>query len=236
MSITPITITRQIGLMAEMRAVANNIANSSTTGFRRTDVVFTEHIDATPQGESVSMAVARGGSIDLTQGAISYTGGTYDLAIEGDGFFRLQTPQGERLTRSGAFGPDATGNLATPAGHSVLDAGGAPVRIPADAGTIVISADGTVTADGQPVGQIGLVRPEETLTLKSEPGPMFSTQAELLPVQDARIRQGHLEASNVNAVIEITRMIEVQRAYELGQAFLERESDRRSKLVDTLTR
>jgi flagellar basal-body rod protein FlgF len=236
MSTTPITITRQMGLMAEMRAVANNIANAGTTGFRRTDVVFTEHIDATPQGESVSMAVARGGSIDLTQGAISHTGGTYDLAIEGEGFFRLRTPQGDRLTRAGAFSPDAAGNLATPAGHAVLDAGGAPVRIPAEAGHIVISTDGTVTADGQPVGRIGLVRPEETLTLKSEPGPMFATQAELLPVEGSAIRQGHLEGSNVNAVMEITRMIEVQRAYELGQAFLDRESDRRSKLVDTLTR
>ena len=236
MSTTPITITRQMGLMAEMRAVANNIANAGTTGFRRTDVVFTEHIDATREGESVSMAVARGGSIDLTQGAISYTGGTYDLAIEGEGFFRLRTPQGERLTRAGTFSPDAAGNLATPAGHAVLDAGGAPVRIPAAAGDIVISTDGTVTADGQPVGRIGLVRPEETLTLKSEPGPMFATQAQLLPVEGATIRQGHLESSNVNAVMEITRMIEVQRAYELGQAFLDRESDRRSKLVDTLTR
>lgn len=236
MSTTPITITRQMGLMAEMRAVANNIANAGTTGFRRTDVVFTEHIDATPEGESVSMAVARGGSIDLTQGAIAYTGGTYDLAIEGEGFFLLETPQGQRLTRAGTFSPDAAGNLATPAGHAVLSPGGAPVTIPAAAGDIVISTDGTVTADGQPVGQIGLVRPEETRTLKSEPGPMFATEAELLPVEGATIRQGHLESSNVNAVMEITRMIEVQRAYELGQAFLDRESDRRSKLVDTLTR
>jgi len=237
MSISSITLSRQVGLMAEMNTVANNIANAATTGYRREGLVFTEFVNATGDGPSVSMAAGRARTIDLTQGALTETGGRFDFAIEGEGFFLIETPRGERLTRAGSFSQNQAGELVTPDGYLLLDAGGAPVFAPADAGDVSVAADGTVSADGVPIGQIGLHRPADPTGLVREAGALFRADAGTEPViEGARILQGRLEGANVNPVLEIARMIEVQRAYELGQAFLERESDRRSKLIDTLTR
>jgi len=229
-------LARQVGLMAEMQSVANNIANASTTGFRREGVIFSEFVRTSPGQPSLSMAAARVRNIDLSPGSIAETGGRFDLAIRGEGFFTVETPEGARLTRAGHFIPNAQGGLVTPDGHLLLGAGGAPVFAPPGARDIAVGEDGTVSADGAPVGRIGVVLPENPLSLRHEAGTLFSFEGETLPADDASILQGSLEGSNVNPVLEIARMIEVQRAYELGQAFLERESDRRSKLIDTLTR
>ncbi len=237
MSTSIVTLGRQVGLMREMTAIAGNIANASTTGYRGEGVLFTEFVETTPGGDSLSMAAARARIIDLGQGALTRTGGTFDLAIEGEGFFLVQTPAGERLTRAGAFTPNEAGDLVTPQGHLLLDAGGAPVFAPPGAETIAVAPDGSLSADGAPIARIGLWRPVDPTDLTREAGVLFRADQGVEPALEAgRILQGRLEGSNVDPVIEIARMIEVQRAYELGQAFLDRESDRRSKLIDTLTR
>ena len=116
------TLTRQSGLMAEMRVVANNIANANTTGFRREGVIFAEHLSALDRsGDTLSMAHARGRTLDLDQGVLTQTNGSYDLAIEGEGFFLVETPDGNRLTRAGAFLPSAEGELMTAEGFRLLD-------------------------------------------------------------------------------------------------------------------
>lgn len=229
------TLARQSGLMREMQAVAHNIANISTTGFRREGVIFAEYVHPTGPGHaSLSMAHAHARHTHLTQGGLERTGGAFDLAIEGPGFFQVQTPQGERLTRAGSFTPNEAGELATATGHLLLDAGGAPVFIPPDARDIAISRDGTVSANGAPLAQIGLVLPAEPVTLRRESGTLFATEGALEPVETPAMIQGFLENSNVEPVAEIARMIEVQRAYELGQSFLEREDDRIRNLMRTL--
>ena len=125
------TLNRQSGLMAEMRAVANNIANISTTGFRKEGVIFAEHVADLGRAEpSLSMASAEGRLVNLAQGALTRTGGPFDLAIEGEGFFQIDTPDGPRLTRAGAFTPSPEGELVTPEGYRLLDLGGAPVFVP----------------------------------------------------------------------------------------------------------
>ena len=231
-----ITLARQSGLMSEMQSIANNIANMSTTGFRREGVIYSEWVNAGPPGgESVSVAAARARSVDLAQGGLERTNAPLDFAIEGEGFFLVETPQGERLTRAGHFTANQAGEMVTPQGHRVLDAGGAPVFLPPEA-TISVAADGTLSADGRPLTQLGLFRPVDPQSMTREPGQLFATEGGTEPVIGGRILQGQLERANVDPVLEIARMIEVQRAYELGQAFLDRESDRRSKVMDTLTR
>ena len=230
------TLTRQSGLMAEMQVVANNIANSSTTGYRAEGVIFAEYVtDLGPDHESLSMARATGRDTDFAQGGLSATGGTFDLAIEGDAFFLVQTPNGERLTRAGHFMPNAAGDLVTAEGYPVLDAGGAPMFVPQGAGSVAIASDGTLSADGQPLGQVGIVRPTDPSTLLREDGVRFSTDA-WEPAPEARVLQGYLEESNVNPIAQVARMIEVQRAYELGQSFLEKEHDRISGMLNSVTR
>ncbi len=219
-----------------MQIVANNIANVATTGFRQEGLVFSEYVQALRGDTSLSMASAQVRNTSTMQGALTQTAGTFDLAIEGDGYFLVETPRGERLTRAGNFSPDAQGDLVTPDGYRVLDAEGAPVFVPTDVTDLGIAADGTISSSGQPLGQIGLFMPPDSLDLLREDGVLFRTEAELQPAENARILQGYLEGSNVNAISQLTRMIEVQRAYEMGQSFLKSEDERIRNALNSVTK
>lgn len=228
-------LTRQSGLMREMRTVANNIANTSTTGFRAEGVIFAEHVKALgADADSLSMATASVRDTLQAQGTLTQTGGTFDLAIEGEGFFLVETPQGERLTRAGSFTPNGDGDLVTPEGYRVLDAGGAPMFVPQGVGSIGIAPDGTMSADGQPVGQVGLFMPVDPMGMTREDGVRFRADGGFEPAPEGRMLQGYLEESNVNPILEVTRMIEVQRAYELGQTFMEKEDERIRGVIKAL--
>lgn len=231
------TLTRQSGLMHEMRVVANNIANANTTGFRTEGMVFAEHISALgPRSESLSMATGLVRDTLGAQGAMTQTGGVFDLAIEGNGFFQVQTPQGIRLTRAGAFTPNEAGDLVTADGYQVLDSGGAPVFVPQGVQSVAIAPDGTLSADGQAVGQVGLVMPANPLAVTREAGTLFDPGGAVDPAENGRILQGYVEESNVNPIRQISRMIEVQRAYELGQSFMDKEDARIRGVIQTLGR
>ena len=230
-----VALNRQAGLLKELETVAQNIANMSTDGYRREGVVFSEFVvNGGRQGESLSMGYANGRASDLAQGALRQTNGTFDLAIEGPGFFLVGTPDGDRLTRAGAFTPSAEGLLVAPDGATLLDAGGAPVFVPGDAAQIAVGADGTVSADGNPIAQIGLWEPADPLQMTRDKGVRFDPGGAPVPVGDGRILQGFVERSNVDPVRELTRMIEVQRAYELGKTFLDREDERVRSALRTM--
>ena len=140
------TLTRQSGLIQEMQAIAHNIANASTTGFRQEGIIFSEFVVGTDNGPSVSMARGEVRNTSYLQGKLLPTGSQMDFAIEGDGFFQIATPDGERLTRAGNFTLSQTGDLVTLDGFNVLDAGGAPVFIPPDAVKVDVSSDGSISA------------------------------------------------------------------------------------------
>ena len=230
-----VALTRQSGLLREMQTVANNMANISTSGFRRENVVFAEMVQAIPaEGGSVAMAAARGRYTSDIQGGLEQTNGTFDFAIEGDGFFMVETPDGTRLTRAGAYTPNIDGELVDMNGNRLLDAGEAPIFIPPDASTIAVSSDGTVSADGQPVAQVAVVNPLDANGLTREDGVLFKLDGDFEPSPEASVVQGFLEKSNVDPVIEMTRMIEVQRVYELGQNFMSKEDERIRSAIRTL--
>lgn len=227
------TLTRQLGLLREMQTVANNIANMSTTGYKSEGVVFAEHIHAAGRDHSVSMASGVGRRTDLSQGVLRSTENALDLAIEGDGFFKVSTAEGPRLTRAGAFSVDAQGVIVAPDGAPLLDVGDVPIVLPVDARSIGIGQDGTVSADDVPVAQIGVwYAPLGTEGSRTD-GVRFAVEG-TEPVDTPHLRQGALEASNVEPVRQIARMIEVQRAYEWGQTFLDREDDRIRSTIRTI--
>ena len=230
-------LTRQSGLMREMRSVANNIANANTTGFRREGVVFSEYmVPLDRRGETLAMANGRGRMVDLRPGGMTQTNGQYDLALEGDGFLMVQTPQGNRLTRAGAFMTNAEGELVNGDGYQLLDDGQAPIVIPAGVRSVGFGTDGTVSADGNPVGRVGIFASPDPAKLQHEAGTLFDPGGAVEPLEEARLRQGFLEDSNVDPVLELSRMIEVQRAYELGQSFLDQEDQRIRLTITSLTR
>jgi len=232
-----IALTRMSGLRREMQVVANNIANATTAGFRREGMVFSEFVIA-PQGRDSSLSMALGNTRHTfqIQGALSQTNGTFDMAIEGEGFFQLETAQGPRLTRAGAFTPNEAGELVNMDGHRLLDAGGAAIFVPPDARGIEMARDGTLSADGQPFAQVGLVRPIDPVTMHRAAGTLFSVDGPLEPVAASTLLQGFVEESNVDPILELTRMIEVQRAYERGQSLLDREDERIKSVIQTLGR
>jgi flagellar basal-body rod protein FlgF len=231
-----VTLSRQNGLLREMQVVANNIANASTTGYRQEGLVFSEFVKRTPDQSWLSMTRASARNTSPQQGSLTQTNGTFDLAIEGDGFFLLETPAGERLTRAGGFAPNAEGDLVTPGGFRVMDDGGSAVFVPPDASDIQIAADGTISVDGQPLGRIGVYLPVNSAGLVRQDGVMFRADDGVEPVAQPRMIQGFLEDSNVNPIIQVTRMIEIQRAYEMGQSFLESEDERIRQAVKALLR
>ena len=228
-------LSRQSGLMSEMSVVANNIANLATDGYRREGVTFTEHVARTGRGGG-AIAMARAGAhyVDLSPGAFVETGGRFDFAIEGPGFFLVEGPEGPLLTRAGSFRGNAAGELVTAGGRRLLDAAGAAVFVPPDAREVGLGGDGTLTADGRPLARLGVFRPADPADLQRRGGAAFEAPGGVDPQPEGRILQGFVESSNTDPVAEIARMIEVQRAYELGRGFLEREDRRLATLIRTL--
>lgn len=231
------TLTRQSGLLREMQVVANNIANISTTGFRKEGLIFSEYVHAMENGEaSLSMANANVRSTNTTQGPLTQTNSPFDLAIEGPGYFLLETPQGNQLTRAGNFTANAQGELVSMDGYRLLDNGNSPIFIPPDAKSFSISSDGSLSADGRPLSQVGIFKPTNEHDLTRKTGVLFLSTSEVEAVEDSVILQGFLEDSNVNPIVEIARMIEVQHAYELGQKLLDQEDERIRNVMQTLGR
>lgn len=228
------SLSRQVGLVRELQVIANNVANSVTTGYRQEGLVFSEFIkrgDEDVADLSLTRASARNTSLE--QGALNQTDGVFDLAIEGDGFFQVETKRGPRLTRAGSFSTDAAGALLTPKGDRVLDQAGAPVLVPPGQ-DVHIASDGTISSDGQPIGRIGLFLPVEPHDLHREDGVLFRSEKGVEPIVNPRVLQGFLEGSNVNPVMQIARMVEVQRAYEMGQSFLDAEDQRLRDSINVL--
>lgn len=230
------TLTKQSALWHELRAVANNVANASTTGYRREGIVFSEFVvDLGRDTPSLSMARPAVRSTSQVQGELTPTGGKLDFAVEGPGFFQVETPNGLALTRNGAFTSSANNELVTMDGLRVLDADGAPVFIPSD-GSVSLSSDGTLSVDNQPLAQIGLFRPVNPEDVNRGTGTLFEMAEGAFPepVDDPVILQGFLESANVDPITEMARLIEVQRAYEAGQEFLKNEDERKRSVVATL--
>ena len=231
-----VILSRQAGLLRELDTIAHNVANLDTAGFRRGGVVFSEHVSAGgPGGGSTSMAGLRARWHDLAPAEAKPTGAPLDVAIRGEGFLAVQTPDGIRLTRAGHLGLSDAGEIITPDGHPVLSADGASIAIPPDAGRITIAADGEISADGEQVERLGVFVAEPG-TLDRAAGTMLAPRDGYRPADEPQVMQGFLEGSNVDAVREIARMIEVQRGYELGRSLMDREHDRLMDVIDRLGR
>ncbi len=227
------TLARQQGLAQEMQVVSNNLANASTTGYKSDRAVFAEFLVGTgPQTASLSMGGLAGHSFEMAQGAFKLTGGQFDLAVQGEGYFSVETEQGVRLTRAGHFQLSSDGTLVDMHGNSVLGASGGPISIPADAAQITISRDGTISSNQGQIDRIDIVIPDGPLSKDSN--TYFSAPGGYSSAAEFAIVQGALEQSNVSPVLEVSRMIEVQRAYEAGQTLLEREDERIGQLISTI--
>jgi len=193
-------------------ATANNIANAGTAGFRADRVTFREALTAARSADVIS--VNNGATtIDTRPGALSSTQNPLDVALEGDGMFAVNTPNGPRYTRAGNFRIDAENNLVTSDGHKVRGEGGANIQFPPDTKSIQIAADGTITADELGIGKLELQRFAQN-QLERQGGSLYVARGAPQDGDPPKVRQGMLEVSNVNVVRGVVDLVKVSRTYE----------------------
>lgn len=211
------------GLRAQSQALevaAHNLANVNTVGFRGEQTTFQSLValaapaTLNPLNRATNnFGVFEGTHLDLGAGNLTNTGNPLDVAIEGNGFFAIQTERGTRYTRNGSFQVSSTGELVTAAGDAVLGDNGV-VRIPA--GAVAVSPDGTVSVSGAVAGRLRLVRFPPGTKLLSEGATLLSAPAgSEQPAQQFSLRQATLESSNVNAINSMATLIGVQREAEM---------------------
>ncbi len=204
------------GQEERMSQIANNLANVDTPGYKRDEVTFWEMLYRTagPKGGRVGKALRL--VTDHRQGPAMLTGNPLDLLIDGEGFFRVQTPRGIRYTRAGNFTTDATGQLVTQDGYPVLGTGG---TITVGHREFTVDTNGDVRIDGELVNRLEVVAFDGPDALAKEGENLFRARdgAEARPAVAARVLQGSLEQSNVNTAVELTGMIDLQRAYQAQQ-------------------
>lgn len=223
------------GMLARQTAqdvIASNLANANTNGFKADRLVFQTALERMVIRPSASIGSLSGGAVvsgtfaDLSQGSIQTTGNPFDLALVGEGFFAIQTPNGVRYTRNGAFQLNEEGVLVTRRGEPVLGSRG-PVQL-SSTGSIRFEADGTVLVDGTPVDQLLIV----TGRLNKEPSGLFVGNA--TPLENPTLVSGALESSNVSVVAEMIAMIEVMRAYEAAQRVIRAHDEALAQAVGEL--
>lgn len=219
-----IALARQMALQKALEVTTNNVANMRTTGFKAEHVRFEEFlqkpVSADSQLSPMSSVVHVGMYTDFSAGGFEPTGNTLDLAIQGDGFFLVETAEGTRYTRNGSFRLDDTGLLVTQNGHPVLDASGSSIQFAKDAKTVSIDGNGNVIVDGSVAGQVGVVRFEDPDALIRGGDSLYRTTATPIAA-DATVLQGIIEGANVQPIVEITRMIDILRNFESAQKMVE---------------
>lgn len=211
-------ISSQIALERRLNTIADNIANMNTVGFRATEVKFDEVLSKIHTDLNANVAFVSQGNdyLSTRSGGLTQTGNTLDVAIKGDAWFSIDTPAGQVLTRDGRFTMRETGELVSNMGYPVLDAGGAPIQLNRAGGPPQISADGQILQDGNVVATLGLYSADISQGyLRYENGGVIPT-AQPEPVVDnfnVSVLQGYLEESNVNAIGEMTELIQVNRNF-----------------------
>jgi flagellar basal-body rod protein FlgF len=235
-------LSRQMALRREMDVIANNVANINTNGFKNRSVRFAEFVrnpakaETFPQPDrNVSYVVDRGTPIDLSQGMIERTGNPLDVAMRGDAYFMVQTVGGQnRYTRDGGFEINARGQLVNQSGQRVVGESG-PIEISTSETGVRIAEDGTVLTDQGTRGKLRMVRFANPRELRNEGGNLFSTIAQPQPAgPQARVETGAIERSNVKPVLEMSRMVEVQRAYASISSMIGRADELRRDAIRRL--
>ena len=238
-----ISLSQQIAAYRSMDVIANNIANASTPGFKRESAKFEEFLTKVRPSEgqtgpqSVSFVKDAGTVRDTGQGNLQTTGAPLDLALNGKGFFTVATPNGERYTRDGHFSLNGAGQIVTTDGYAVQGEGGAITVTPTD-GQIHVAADGTISSvvNGT-LNQLGKIKltdfADERGSLSKEGANLYSASQGGVP-STAAVVQGSLESSNVQPVLEISKMIEVMRAYEATATLSKSQEDQSRDAITKL--
>ena len=236
-----IALSRLVTQSRALEVTATNMANANTPGFKAERTLFSDWLskqagaDAPHGGRTVSYVQDRATYRDQGAGPVQHTGNPFDLALGGDGYFSVDTPRGPRLTRAGRFAPMADGRLGDAEGNALFDTAGQPIRIGAAGGRITITADGTVSSENGRIGKVGVVRPSDPMRVTAEGARTYRADTDTAPVAQPQVVQGAVEDSNVQPVLEMTRMMADLREFQFTTQFVQGEADRQQAAIDKLT-
>jgi flagellar basal-body rod protein FlgF len=232
-------LARQATLTRQLDLIANNLANVNTGGYKAQKLVFTEQTMPNASDTSfllpdrpISFVMDDANLVDFTAGQTVETGNPTDVAINGEGWFTVQTPDGDRYTRNGSFVLNNLGQLVTQNNYPVMSDNG-PVTLQANEGPITIADDGTISTKLGKRGKLTVV----SFDPSSPPikvGETLFTGSNPTPVAVPQVVQGRLEKSNVNGVVELTNLINVQRSYDAVAKMMQQTSDLRKDAISTL--
>ena len=233
-------LSRQVVLKRQMEVVANNLANMNTAGYKSGTLLFEEHLapiaqmnDLAGSDKQISFVLDNSIYRSFEEGSFEQSSNDLDVAISGDGWLVVQTPDGDRYTRNGQFKLDAEGQLVTAAGFPVLGEGG-PITFSEQDTGIEIAHDGTISTNQGIKDRLQVVQFENNAVLKKQGETLFSTEQQPDPAEDARVLQGVIEKSNVKPISELSRMIETVRAYTTMAQTLSQAQDLRRDAIEQL--
>lgn len=214
---------------------ANNLANAATAGYRR-ERAFTHALEARLDAEGAPRTERRTiAHVDLQPGPLDQTGNPLDVALAGEGFFVVAGPDGgARYTRAGSFTLDAQGALRTPTGLAVIGADGQPITLPR--GDVAIGVTGEVFVNGRPAARLRVVTFDDPAVLQRLDQTTFTATVPARDLDAPDVRQGFVEASNVNPIREMTEMIAHFRLFEAQQKMLQSTDAALSEVTRNLGR
>jgi flagellar basal-body rod protein FlgF len=211
-------LSRQMILERELDITANNLANVDTVGFKFESMISNDDPVTMPTPgvapTAVNFVADAGVARDFTQGSLTQTGAPLDVAVDGKGFFTINTTSGPRYTRDGRFKLDSGGRIVTQDGDPVD--GGGDIVVDLKKGPITISPNGVISQSGENVGKLSVVTFDSLAALSKDGNNQYRNDSNLTPTPapNAQVRQGFLETSNVEPIRQITRLIEINRAYD----------------------
>lgn len=238
-NITYVSLSQATALQRHLNMTAHNLANSTTAGYKTVNPLL-ESVETGFSDDDVNYVQDGGAYLDLKTGTLVPTGNTFDLAISGNGWMAFQLEAGDTgYSRHGRLILDVDGQLKTSSGRPILGAGGAPITLPDDVGQdVTISTGGTITdRTGAVLGTIGVVTIEKGADMVPLGGGMYLLPEDAATPQQAAepgLKQGFVENSNVEAVLEMTRLIDIQRAYENSVKLMNQDDDLRKNVIDRL--
>jgi flagellar basal-body rod protein FlgF len=221
-------LSQQLAMQQQMQITANNIANMNTPGYKSMNILFTDYLNkARGSSEEINQVINQGSYRNLAPGSVSRTGNTFDLALNGDGYFAVQTAAGDAYTRAGAFSLNATGEIIDQSGNKVLSDGGTPIVIPPEATDIQVTPEGVITASVGEIGRLKVVDVDKPQLMQRLGDNLYRLNGAVeKPVENTRVVQGALEGSNVNSVLEMNKMIEILRSYQATARMMQTDHDR----------
>jgi flagellar basal-body rod protein FlgF len=216
-----IMLSRQTALFRKMESTAHNIANVNTTGYQAEKNMFVDYLVDDGNKQKMAFTRDKASYLDTREGPMQSTGNEFDLAISGDGYFTVQSGANIRYTRAGNFTLDAQGYIVNPNGAFLLDDGGQRIQVEQNVRNLQIGENGSISADGQDVGRIGIAEFPNRQTLEHESGALFRATTQPLGPVNSRVLQGVLEKSNVEPVTALVEMTQINRSAGSTAKFIE---------------